>query len=114
MAAPRPPRKKRSDYLADLYDRWSIPMSDEPDAPEITSLHDCLDWVQVHAPRVFFEELAAQVEAGDTDDLMKWLTVWATARKEPDPLKCGAPTRMGHPCHYDRPCSHHPRFRRPE
>lgn len=112
MATERRPGKSPADYFNDLYDKWSIPMSDEEDAPDVTSLHDGLDWVQVHAPRQFFAELAARVAAGDLSDLEKWLMVWATPRQEPDPMKCGAPTRMGSPCHHDRPCRHHPRFRR--
>ena len=106
--------KTSAEHFAALYDKWSIPLSADPDAEQVTALHDGLDWVQVHAPRSFFEELAQQVEAGDTDDLMKWLLVWSMPRMEPDPGKCGAPTRMGHPCHHDRPCRHHPRFRRPQ
>lgn len=111
------PRRKQggktsSQYFADLYDKWSIPISDEDGSEEVTSLHDGLDWVQVHAPRSFFEGLAEALEAGDTGELEKWLLVWAMPRKEPDPRKCGAPTRNGHPCHHDRPCRHHPRFRR--
>lgn len=106
--------KTAAQHLADLYDKWSIPMSDAPDAELVTSLHDGLDWVQVHAPRVFFEGLAAALEEGDTAELEKWLLVWATPRKEPDPAKCGAPTRMGNPCHHDQPCRHHPTFRRPQ
>lgn len=106
--------KTASEYFADLYDKWSIPISDEPGSEQVTSLHDGLDWVQVHAPRSFFEELARLVAEGDTAEMEKWLLVWAMARKDPDPHKCGAPTRNGHPCHHNRPCRHHPRFRRPQ
>lgn len=116
--ASRPPRrpgyKTRAERFAEQYDRWSVPLTDEPDGPEMTALHDGLDWVEIHAPRQFFEELAEQVEAGDTDGLMKWLAVWAMARKEPNPFLCGAPTRRGNPCHHERPCRHHPHCRRPQ
>lgn len=107
MASDKPPRKTAAEFFADLYDKWAIPVSDEPGAPLVTSLHDGADWVQVHAPRAFFEELAAKLEEGDTDDLHKWLHVWAMPRKEPNPDLCGAPTRQGSPCHYDKPCRHH-------
>lgn len=103
--------KRYADYLNDLYDSWAIAASDEPDAPMVTSLHDGLDWVQVHAPRAFFEKLAQQVAEGDLEELHTWLTVWAMARKEPDPTRCGKPTKLGNPCHTVKPCRHHPATR---
>lgn len=99
--------KSYTDYFSQLYDKWAIPTSDEPGAPLVTSLHDGLDWVQVHAPRSFFQELADQVARGDMDDLEKWLMVWSTERKEPNPDLCGAPTKQGNPCHHNRPCRYH-------
>lgn len=111
----RPRRRRRphpSETFQNLYDAWAIPMSDEPDAPNVTSLHDGLDWVQVHAPREFFQHLADELEAGRTDDLAKWLMVWAMARKEEDRSLCGAPTNRAAPCHYTRPCPYHPHHRR--
>lgn len=113
-----PRRRKETDgltpaeHFALLYDKWSIPITDEPGAPEVTSLHDGLDWVQVHAPRAFFAQLAEALEQGDTAEVEKWLLVWSMPRKEPDPARCGAPTRMGHPCHHTNPCRHHPAHRR--
>lgn len=101
-----------AEYFADLYDRWSIPLGDEPGADQVTSLHDGLDWVQVHAPRWFFERLAEALERGDTAEMEKWLLVWSMPRKEPDPTRCGAPTRMGSRCHQDAPCRYHPAYRR--
>lgn len=109
----RPPRPHPSEVFAELYDPWAIPMSDEEGAPEVMCLHDGLDWVQVHAPRAFFQELLEQIERGETDDLVKWATVWATPRKEYDPSLCGSPTNRGIPCHFTRPCPYHPQYRRP-
>lgn len=109
----RDPRPHPTEVFRNLYDPWSIPMSDEEGAPQVTCLHDGLDWVQIHAPRRFFEELADKLAAGDTADLEKWFTVWAMPRKEPDPSLCGAPTDKGIPCHFSRPCPHHPQHRRP-
>lgn len=117
MASDDRPRRRRphpTEKFNDLYDPWAIPMDDSPDAPLVTSLHDGLDWVQVHAPREFFEHLADELEAGRTDDLEKWLTVWAMARKERDHSLCGAPTNRAAPCHFSRPCPHHPTYRRPQ
>lgn len=99
--------QRYAEYLRSLYDRWSIPISEEPGAPMVTSLHDGLDWVQVHAPRSFFEELAQEVSEGNLENLHKWLVVWSVARKDPDPTLCGKPTKLGNPCHTTRPCRHH-------
>lgn len=107
MPSDNKPSKAPGEFFAELYDKWAIPVSDEPDAPMVTSLHDGLDWVQVHAPRSFFEELGRRVAAGDTQDVLKWLSVWGMARKEPDPSRCGAPTLTGSPCHCEKPCKYH-------
>ena len=117
MASEDRPRRRKphpTEKFYDLYDPWAIPMDDEPEAPLVTSLHDGLDWVQVHAPREFFEKLADDLERGETADLEKWLTVWSMARKERDHTLCGAPTNRAAPCHFSRPCPHHPTYRRPQ
>jgi len=108
----KPRRPHPSERWAELYDPWSIPMHDEPDAPLVTSLHDGLDWVQVHAPREFFEHLAKELEEGRTADLEKWLLVWSMPRKDLDHTLCGAPTNRAAPCHFTRPCPYHPTHRR--
>lgn len=116
------PRKRRdpadhktpAEYFALIYDKWSIPITDEPGAELATALHDGLDWVQVHAPRAFFQHLADALERGDTAEVEKWLLVWSMPRMEAQPGKCGAPTQMGSPCHWDTPCRHHPHHRRPQ
>lgn len=116
MASERPGRpsgKSPSQHLAERYDRWALPADDTPGAPLVTALHDGADWVEIHAPRAFFEKLAEALERGDSVEVEKWLLVWAMARKEPNPNLCGAPTHRGNPCHYERPCPRHPRWRKP-
>jgi hypothetical protein len=110
----RKPRPHPAEVFNDLYDSWQIPVSDEPGAPLVTSLHDGVDWVQVHAPREFFQRLADELAQGRLADVEKWLMVWGMERKELDRSLCGSPTRRGIPCHFTRPCRHHPTYRRAE
>lgn len=107
----RESRPRPSEVMERLYDRWQIPTGEDPDAPLVTMLHDGADWVEMHAPRSFFQELQRQLEQGQLNNIEKWLMVLSMARKEPDPKLCAAPTKRGNPCHMETPCRHHPKRR---
>jgi hypothetical protein len=94
-------------FFRKLFEVWEIPLGEEDDAPVVTSLHDGLDWIELHAPRSFFEHLRNCLVRGDYGEVEKWLAVWSTQLMESDPSLCGARTRKGGPCHYSKPCKHH-------